>query len=141
MQIQYLILLFGFVILLMVFYMLIKKKFNATFSLVWISIAVLAVAQGLFPEVLNKICEIIGIDYQPTLIMVTAIASLLAIAMYLSSEITVSQNKIRELSIHISLLNDEMSLLKNERQQTLSQMKDISDDKTTIKPEAGNQNV
>jgi len=97
----------------------VKRKFSTTYSLLWITISVAAVLQGIFPQVLNWICRRLGIGYPPTLVLALGFVGLLIIMVYIASELAVAQNKIRELSIHISLLNDEMMLIKRNEEFSL----------------------
>lgn len=92
--------------------LMIKKKSNASISLIWIGFSLISLFIGIFPRSLSALCSFIGIEYPPILAVVIAVACLFAITFYISSELAVAQNKIRELSIQISLLNDEMHRLK-----------------------------
>lgn len=117
------ILIFAFIVLLMV-----KKKANATYSLVWVVFAVCALVLGVFPEITVELSELLHISYPPILIVLVLVVALIIISLYMSSEISISQDKIRELSIHISLLNDEMRLLKEKDGQIVSRQANCSND-------------
>ena len=103
---------FGVMILFGIIALMLKKKSNESVSLLWIGIALIAVIQGLFPGILDRLCILIGIDYPPILVVVVAIMFMLGMTFYLSTELSVSQSKVRELAIHISLLNNEMTEIK-----------------------------
>ena len=100
--------------------LMIKRKVNSNFSLIWILVALTAMLQAAFPQVLDHLCKWLGIGYPPTLIILAAIIVLLGTSVYLSSEVTVAQNKIMELSIQLSMLNDEMYDVKKNIKNTES---------------------
>ncbi len=100
------------IIILLIVALMIRRKSSANMSLFWLAIALLALIQAVFPRLLDTLCLLIGVEYPPTLVLVTAVIFLLVITFYLSCELSVSQNKLRELTMHISLLNDEMALVK-----------------------------
>lgn len=113
-QIQLIELFFALLIFVFIGMFLIKKKTNPSFSLFWLFLAVFALVIAIFPQAMDFICGLIGIDYPPTLILVIAVVVLLFVAFWITSEVSILENKVRELSIHVSLLNDEMRLLKQE---------------------------
>ena len=105
------------IIISVIVHLMIRRKANSRFSLLWIFIALLALMQAIFPQIVDNICDLIGIGYPPTFIILAAIIVLLGVCMYISSEVTVAQNKIMELSIQLSMLNDEMYALRQRNEQ------------------------
>ena len=108
----------GLVIFSGIILLMIRKKSNANISLIWLLIAVAIMILGLFPRLIDIAANAFGIDYPPTLIMVVAIAMILWIVFYVSSQLAIAQTKIRELAMQISLLNNEMASLKTEGNET-----------------------
>ena len=92
----------------------IKRRSNVNFTIVWLIVGLVSLIQGIFPSLLDKLSGFLGVGYPPTLMLVLAILMLLGIIFFIISELTVAHDKIRELSIHVSLLNDEMRLLKQD---------------------------
>ena len=99
-----------------IMFLMIKKKSNASISLIWIIMAVGAMVLGLFPQITDFFCDILGISYPPSLIFAIIIIALILVLFYISSELATAQTKIRELAMQISLLNNEVKNLKSEKQ-------------------------
>ena len=106
--------LLSFSVLIIIALLMIKRKSNASISLLWMAIALAVFLFGVWPGSLNLLCNVLGINYPPILAVCIIVTALLGIVFYLSIEISVLQNKVRELSIHISLLNGEMHAVKNQ---------------------------
>jgi len=106
-------LLFGFTILICILYLMMKQKTNENISLIWIFVAIIGLIQGLFPNILYMI----HISNPPIFLSAAAIVFLLAFVFYLSSELSVAQSKINELSMHISLLNNDVMKLRTQHGQ------------------------
>ena len=102
----------GIVVFLLIILLMIKKKTNASQSLIWMLLPISALVQGIFPQFLVWTAELFSIDYPPIIAVMVSIFFLIGVVFYLSSEVAVGNDKIRELSIQISLLNDEMRLIK-----------------------------
>ena len=98
----------GIILLFAILYLMLKKKSNESNSLIWIFAAVIIIIMGIFPQILDFVAALLGVVYQPMLAVVVAILFLFAFVFYLSSELSVAQAKISELSIHISLLNNDI---------------------------------
>ena len=118
---------FAVFIMMSMISLMIRRKSNESVSLIWILIAVLAGIQGVFPQLLDGICAAIGIENPAILVSIISIAGLIGITFYLSSEVAVSQNKIRELAMHISLLNKEVSELKKAINDIVPKEKQLDD--------------
>ena len=104
---------FALSIVVLMIYLMVKRKSSASVSLIWIGMALVIIFFAAFPQILNYVCTLLKIDYQPVLPLSLLLVALFAVCFYLSSEIAVLQTKIRELSIHISLLNNEVHNIKN----------------------------
>jgi|GEM_PF-1243551 len=102
----------GIIVFVFIMALMIKKKTNASQTLVWMILPISALIQGIFPKSIVWIAEQLTIDYPPIIGVLLLIFFLLGVVFYLSSEVAVGLDKIRELSIQISLLNDEMRLVK-----------------------------
>ena len=104
----------GILFMLAVIHLLLKKRSNVGYSLIWLGLALVSIIIGIFPVILYVVCSWFNIGYQPTLAMVATILFLLIFVFYLSSEISVAKSKISELSMQISLLNNDIVELKED---------------------------
>ena len=102
----------GVILIISIIYMLLKQKTNEGISLVWIALGIVTMIQSLFPYIIDRVAGWLGIDYPPMLGITAIIIFLTGFALYLSSELAVTRAKINELTIHISLLNNDVRDLK-----------------------------
>ena len=105
--------LFALCVLVGILLLMIRRKSNESVSLIWILIAVGAAVQGAFPQILFTVAEWFDVKTPALLALSFIVICLILLTFYLSSEVAVSQTKIRELAIHISILNKEVQQLKN----------------------------
>ena len=110
-------LIFGFTILISIMYLMLKQKSNENTSLIWIFVAVLGFIQGIFPDALYFVSGLLHINNPPIFLTAATIVFLMGFVFYLSSELSVAQSKINELSIHISLLNNDVLHLRRQTGQ------------------------
>ena len=103
---------FAVLIIMMTIRLMIKKKTSVTISLLWLLIGFAAMVIAIFPQILSWVSRVLGISSAPLLVIVSAIIGLMMMIFYLSSEIAIAHNKIRELSIQLSLVNDEVLRIK-----------------------------
>jgi len=98
----------GVMLFAVVVYMMLKKKSNEGNSLVWLMASVVLILVGIFPGILDTLCGWLNVDYPPTLAMMIAILFLVVFVFNLSIQLSVAKSKINELSIQISLLNNDV---------------------------------
>lgn len=96
-----------------VFMSLINRKINESISFFWLIIGVVSLAGGIFPQGLDYIAALFGIAYPPSIIFVAAIIILLLIVYSNSSQISLMNSKLRELSMQISILKSEQKITDN----------------------------
>jgi len=104
----------GVIFMFAILYLLLKKKSNVGYSLVWLGMAVIVIVTGFYPRLLDIICVWLKIDYPPTLATIVAVLFLLIFIFYISSELSVTKSKINELSMQLSLLNNDIVELKED---------------------------
>ncbi len=107
----------GAVVFFAVLYLMIKRKSNESVSLIWLIVGFGAMILGAFPTILNRITSWLHIDYQPIFVVVIAVVFLVCMLFYVSNELAVSNNKINELTIQISLLNRDVKELRNQMEE------------------------
>ena len=110
-------LIFGFTILISILYLMLKQKSNENTSLIWIFVAIFGLIQGIFPETLYFVSGLLHINNPPIFLTAATIVFLMGFVFYLSSELSVAQSKINELSMHISLLNNDVLHLRRQTGQ------------------------
>ena len=106
------------IIFIGIIFLMIKKKSNASVSLIWIVIAIGTMVLGLFPRLIDIVAvDWLGIASPPNFVFAMAIMALLWLVFYISSELAIAQTKIRELAMQISLLNSEVYAMKTDKQE------------------------
>jgi hypothetical protein len=107
----------GVIMLVIIFRMTLRKKSNEGNSMIWMLASLVLIINSFFPQILDYVCVWLGVEYQPMLPVTIAIAFLIVFVFYLSISLSVSDSKINELSIQISLLNNDIIELKNMQEQ------------------------
>jgi hypothetical protein len=93
------------ILLLSVVYMLLRRRrLDNFYSILWIIIAFVFMTISIFPNILNIISQLLGIDFVPLSILVLSIFALSSIVLHLSIIITKHNQKIREFEKKISYL-------------------------------------
>ena len=105
---QIVLILSGVVFMLAILYLLLRKKSNVSYSLIWLGMALAVIIIGIFPHFLDIICIWLNIDYPPIFVTIIAVLFLLIFIFYISSELSVAKSKISELSMQLSLLNNDI---------------------------------
>ena len=112
--IQVVVLVFAVIIFAAITLLFSKQKYSSGFSLIWILLAIIAIAIGLFPRVIDILCGWLGIDYPPTLVFLVIITALIIIAFYTYTKLALLQQKLKTSSMEIALLADEIKELRSE---------------------------
>lgn len=86
-----------------VMYLLAKKKINERNTLLWLSGAVGILIIAAFPSLLNWTARKIGVDYPPALLFLFSALILLVIVLHQSIQISVLNEKIKQLAQHVAL--------------------------------------
>jgi hypothetical protein len=84
------------------------QRLKAKYSLLWLStggaMLVLAAVPGLF----DRLARRLGVDYQPTLFLVLALAFLLVVVVHVSFELSRMENRIRSLTEEVTFLRHDL---------------------------------
>lgn len=86
---------------------LVKHQLNESNSILWILIGFLTLISGCFPDLVNWIARLVGIDYPPTLLFLVSTIVLMFITFKNSIHISKNESKISELAITLSILREE----------------------------------
>lgn len=81
-----------------------RRHLKAKYSLLWLSLGAVMVVIAAVPGLLDWTAELLGIWYQPTLLILLGLALLLLIAVHFSYELTRSENRTRALAEQLTLL-------------------------------------
>lgn len=84
-----------------VFILLVKRRINERHSLLWLLGALVILALSTIPEILEVVADLAGVSYPPTLLFLFSILIILFIILYQSVQISLLQERLRELTQHI----------------------------------------
>ncbi|MFA4885252.1 MAG: DUF2304 domain-containing protein [Desulfotomaculaceae bacterium] len=99
------ILVLGVVFVVAVVFLLVKRRINERNSLPWLAGSLVILVLSAVPELLDFLARITGIDYPPALLFLLATLIILFILLYQSIQISVLQDKCRELAQHLAIIN------------------------------------
>lgn len=99
------LLLLGAVFVVTVIYLLVKRRINERNSFLWLAGALVIVLFSTMPEILEVIAVLAGVDYPPALLFLVSILVILFILLHQSIQISILQEKCRELSQLLAIIN------------------------------------
>jgi hypothetical protein len=103
------ILLLGTIFMLTVIYLLIKKKITEKNSMLWLGGSVIAFIISIKPSTIDKLADLIGVDYPPTLLFLFSILIILFINLYHSVQISSLSAQVKELTQHVAVTDSVIS--------------------------------
>lgn len=86
-----------------VMYLLAKKKINERNTMLWLAGAIGILLISAFPSLLNWTAQKIGVDYPPALLFLFSAILLLIIVLHQSIQISVLNEKVKQLAQHVAL--------------------------------------
>ena len=90
------------------YWLLIHKKVTEKSTLLW-SIGIFpGIIVAAFPTILNRIAHLVGVSYPPALLFLITILGLLTIVLYQSMQISVLEQKMREIARTVTLVEHDL---------------------------------
>jgi hypothetical protein len=83
-------------------------RLKAKYSLLWLSVGGVMLVLAIVPGVFDTIARRVGVDYQPTLFLVLAVAFLLLVVVHFSFELSRMENRIRSLVEEVTFLRHDL---------------------------------
>ncbi|MCY9664238.1 DUF2304 domain-containing protein [Paenibacillus alginolyticus] len=83
--------------------LLLKKKISERNSIAWMSAAILILILSAFPEMVDKLAQMVHVSYPPSLIFLFSTLVLLLLVLFQSIQISILNEKIKELAQRIAL--------------------------------------
>lgn len=94
----------GAVYTVVVISLLVRGKINERNTLVWLSGSILILIVSANPDLLDWIALHVGVDYPPSLLFLFSVLVLLLVVLYQSIQISMLNEKIKELAQYISII-------------------------------------
>jgi len=97
----------GLVFAYYILVLLLKRKISEKNSIVWLFGAVTILLVAANPDWLDWIAARLGITYPPSLLFLVSNLVLLMVVLYQSTQISVLNEKMKQLAQHVSILEQE----------------------------------
>jgi hypothetical protein len=81
-----------------------KNHLHGPYAIWWILVAVGVILLGLFPQVVNPIASLLGVNYPPILVIILALATLLVKVLTMDLERTRQEVVLRRLAQRLAML-------------------------------------
>lgn len=96
--------------------LLIRRRYvRSKYGLLWVLVGVALVPLALWPTLLDRISDAIGVAYAPTTFLVVALAFVLLILVHYSFELTRLEERVRTLAEEIAMRELEDERRRSER--------------------------
>ncbi|MFC4103342.1 DUF2304 domain-containing protein [Paenibacillus xanthanilyticus] len=100
--------------------LLLRHKISARNSVVWLLSAAIILGLSAYPSWFDHLASLFGIHYPPTLLFLLSTLVLLVIVLHLSIQLSIMNEKIRQLAQHIAIRDVEQEkLARGDKQASL----------------------
>ena len=89
-----------------------KKKIDLRYALSWICLAVLLLILDIFPHIMEKLAELIGIKTPSNMVFFLGFILLVIVIYSLTASVSRLSNKTKRLTQELALLREELERLK-----------------------------
>ncbi|WP_336787918.1 DUF2304 domain-containing protein [Paenibacillus sp. MMO-177] len=106
---RWFILLCGIAFAAVVIRLLLRQRINTRNSVSWLlgTTAILIISAN--PDWIDRLADLLGIAYPPTLLFLLSTLVLLVVVLYQSIQISILNEKMRQLAQHVALTDQERS--------------------------------
>lgn len=107
--IQILSILFSFFLLVLIVYLIRKKKIREEYAILWIAIFFVFLILSLFRGIIDKISLLLGIQYQPASLFLILIGCTFLLMFHFSLVISDLKKKINAMATALAILEEGLS--------------------------------
>ncbi|HTG70672.1 MAG TPA: DUF2304 domain-containing protein [Candidatus Udaeobacter sp.] len=101
--------------------LLLRKRISSRNSVAWLlSVAVILILSA-NPGWFDRLAGLLGVSYPPSLLFLFSTLVLLVIVLYQSMQISVLNEKLRQLAQHVALLDKERAILRSGESKGIDQ--------------------
>lgn len=97
---------------LVIFWLLRRDRFPIMHSVWWLSVALLVLLLGFFPQLIDHAASWVGITYPPSLLFIVAILVLLIKALLEDVDVSHDRRRILDLVQKVGMLEEQVNQLK-----------------------------
>ncbi len=106
--IQILSILFSFFLLVLIVYLIRKKKIREEYAILWIAIFFVFLILSLFRGIIDKISLLLGIQYQPASLFLILIGCTFLLMFHFSLVISDLKKKINSMATALAILEESL---------------------------------
>lgn len=96
------------IILVVVTWMLLTRRLREKYAALWLVIAFAVLVLGIFPQLLETLTGIVGVQLPANLLFATAIVLLLGVSLHLSWELSQAEDEIRRTAEEVAILRAQV---------------------------------
>jgi hypothetical protein len=93
---------------LFILFLLRRRQLRGKYAMLWTTLGLALMVLALFPGLLTKVSEWLGIAYPPVLFLVVAIGFLIVVVIHFSWEISRLEDRSRTLAEEVALLRGDL---------------------------------
>lgn len=90
-----------------------RRQLRSKYALLWLLVTLPLVPLSIFPVLVNRTAEELGVGYQPALVFSLSLLLLLGISIYLSWELSRLEARTRVLGEEVAILRARLEELEN----------------------------
>ncbi|MCR2810251.1 MULTISPECIES: DUF2304 domain-containing protein [unclassified Microbacterium] len=98
-------------ILVIVVWMLLARKLREKYAVMWLIIGLAVLVLGVFPQLLLRLTETLGVQVPANLLFSLAIVLLLGVTLHLSWELSQAEDEIRRVAEEAAIARTEIAAL------------------------------
>lgn len=92
-----------------------RRRLREKYAVLWLPVALGQLVLALFPSLLDRVAEALGIADPPNLLAFAAVVFLLGVTAHLSWEASTLEEESRILAEEVAMLRHELEALRDER--------------------------
>lgn len=96
-------------LLFFVFYLIYKGKLKEQYAIIWIGLSGVILFFSIFTQMLDKLAQLLGVDYTPSLLFLFACLFILLLLIQQSVVLSGLKDNVKELSQEIGLLKNKLN--------------------------------
>lgn len=101
------------VILVVVTWMLLTRRLREKYAALWLVIALAVLVLGIFPQLLEALTGLVGVQVPANLLFAMAIVLLLGVALHLSWELSQAEDEIRRSAEEVAILRAQVERIES----------------------------
>jgi len=104
---RFIAMIIGIALIFLILLLVRKRYLEHLYSFIWIMIGCFFISVSFFPNIVDVISNLLGIEFSPIGVLVVSIFGLGAILLHISSIVTQHNKKIREFEKKLSVISNK----------------------------------